>query len=211
MIEIVCLIYLWWKIGQIAETKGLRPGRYRAITMGLWFGLEIMGSIVGHVAGTILFGSANAMFFAYALGIIGALTGMQIAFRIVRNAQGSGSTQPFPPYFQKTGEEILQIPAEITIYTEPAEENSQPTDFFLNSQWICRLPGGCRYQFRTFFVRNRVTAGMADPGQETEENTVKFIASDGGDIRIFADRGKLEREKFSNMKNRSQDAEKEGI
>ena len=47
MIEIIALFFLTRKVGQMAELKGLSPGRWKLIMVLAWFGFEILGALVG--------------------------------------------------------------------------------------------------------------------------------------------------------------------
>lgn len=55
MIEILVLIFLTRKIGNIAVRKGLPPGRWKLYTVLAWFGAEILGMFLGYA----LFGPQN--------------------------------------------------------------------------------------------------------------------------------------------------------
>lgn len=221
MIEIICLIWLWGKIGNMARERGKRPGKYRAITFALWFGLETLGTVLGFTLGAFLFGAENAaMIFAYMLGIGGAAAGALIAWQIVKksgpagqNGQGhyQGNLDPdygMPGYgpqpvnqdgYAYANEDMLGTPAEIRLITSPLP-GELFTDFYLNGQWVCRLNSGCEYRFRTFTRKNRITTGSPDPVPETPENTVKFIAADNGSIEIHAETGRLLPEQFLNRR-----------
>lgn len=52
MLEIIALIFLCRKIGNIAERKGLKPGYWKLYTVLSW----IAGECIGLIAGIILFG-----------------------------------------------------------------------------------------------------------------------------------------------------------
>jgi hypothetical protein len=47
MLEIIALIFLTKKIGNLAIQKGLRPGTWKLYTVLAWFGSEIVGIIIG--------------------------------------------------------------------------------------------------------------------------------------------------------------------
>ncbi|MFT3979325.1 MAG: hypothetical protein QM687_02570 [Ferruginibacter sp.] len=55
MLEIIALIFLTRKVGDIAGRKGLPPGRWKLYTVLAWFGCEIVGFFLG----TMLFGQNN--------------------------------------------------------------------------------------------------------------------------------------------------------
>lgn len=55
MLEIIALIFLTRKIGEIAYRKGVPAGRWKLYTVLAWFGFEIAGFALG----AILFGTEN--------------------------------------------------------------------------------------------------------------------------------------------------------
>lgn len=46
MLEIISLILITRHIGKLAEAKGQQPGRWKVISILIFFGLEIMGCII---------------------------------------------------------------------------------------------------------------------------------------------------------------------
>ncbi len=76
MIEILLLVFLAKKIGEIAEEKDRSPGRFKALLVALWFTGEIMGFIIVILlSGTTL----TAYIFALLSGAIGAVFSFEIA------------------------------------------------------------------------------------------------------------------------------------
>ena len=75
MLEIICLIWLWRVNGKHAIERGQNPKKYRALTLGLWFGLEFTGTFVGAWLMQLLNAGDNAFYGAYFFGIIGAAIG----------------------------------------------------------------------------------------------------------------------------------------
>ena len=75
MLEIICLIWLWRVNGKHAIERGQNPKKYRALTLGLWFGLEFTGTFVGAWLMQLLNAGDNAFYGAYVFGIIGAAIG----------------------------------------------------------------------------------------------------------------------------------------
>ena len=47
MLEIIALIFLTRKIGDIAIRKGLKPGMWKLYTVLAWFGMEFTGGMIG--------------------------------------------------------------------------------------------------------------------------------------------------------------------
>lgn len=51
MLEIIALIFLTKKNGELAEQKGLKPGTWKWYTVGAWIGLEILVAVILAIAG----------------------------------------------------------------------------------------------------------------------------------------------------------------
>ena len=68
MLEIICLIWLWRVNGKHAIERGQNPKKYRALTLGLWFGLEFTGTFVGAWLMQLLNAGDNAFYGAYFFG-----------------------------------------------------------------------------------------------------------------------------------------------
>jgi len=81
MLEILALIYLTRKNGAIAEKKGQKPGRYKFLTVLLWFGGEILGAILG----AIVDGGGDGMGAVYLFALVGAVVGAGLSRLIVNN------------------------------------------------------------------------------------------------------------------------------
>ena len=83
MLEIICLIWLWRVNGKHAIERGQNPKKYRALTLGLWFGLEFTGTFVGAWLMRLLNAGDNAFYGAYFLELsepqlaVSLLTGLQ--------------------------------------------------------------------------------------------------------------------------------------
>lgn len=55
MLEIIALVFLSKKIGEVALRKGLKSGTWKLYTVLCWFGAEILGALLG----VLLLGSEN--------------------------------------------------------------------------------------------------------------------------------------------------------
>ena len=86
MLEIICLIWLWRVNGKHAIERGQNPKKYRALTLGLWFGLEFTGTFVGAWLMQLLNAGDNAFYGAYFFGIIGAAIGGFTSYWIAKKA-----------------------------------------------------------------------------------------------------------------------------
>ena len=86
MLEIICLIWLWRVNGKHAIERGQNPRKYRALTLGLWFGLEFTGTFVGVWLMQLLNAGDNAFYGAYVFGIIGAAIGGFTSYWVAKKA-----------------------------------------------------------------------------------------------------------------------------
>lgn len=86
MLEIICLIWLWRVNGKHAIERGQNPKKYRALTLGLWFGLEFTGTFVGVWLMQLLNAGDNAFYGAYVFGIIGAAIGGFTSYWVAKKA-----------------------------------------------------------------------------------------------------------------------------
>ena len=68
MLEIIILIFLTKKIGGIAVTKGLPPGRWKLYTVLSWIAAEFIGVLIG----VLIFGADNLVS-CFLLAIAGAI------------------------------------------------------------------------------------------------------------------------------------------
>ena len=80
MIEIIILIFLCRKIGNIAERKGLKPGKWKLYTVISWIVCEFIGLITG----IVLFGfDKNDLLGLIAFGLVCAFGGYLIVYSIL--------------------------------------------------------------------------------------------------------------------------------
>ena len=86
MLEIICLIWLWRVNGKHAIERGQNPKKYRALTLGLWFGLEFTGTFVEAWLMQLLNAGDNAFYGAYFFGIIGAAIGGFTSYWVAKKA-----------------------------------------------------------------------------------------------------------------------------
>ena len=82
MLEIICLIWLWRVNGKHAIERGQNPKKYRALTLGLWFGLEFTGTFVGAWLMQLLNAGDNAF-----TGIFFELSELQLAVSLLTGLQ----------------------------------------------------------------------------------------------------------------------------
>lgn len=234
MLEIICIIWLWRVNGKHAMERGQKPGKYRALTLGLWFGLEFIGTFLGIELMQILAPSANPIYGAYVLGIIGAAIGGLTSYQLVKRApmgnyrpeedpnaywnnqpngfgqNQNGWNQNTDPWNgqqsnwnqsnwnqniyekqpdwgngweQKQQPDCLFAPATIRIIDQGTIEDDQD-EFFLNGRPVCALRAGSEYTFTTYAKKNILTIGTPSTEQMNKFNTLKFIASENGQIEV---------------------------
>lgn len=97
MLEIIALIWLTRRIGEIVKEKHRKSGWYKFMTVALWFGCEIAGAIVGGII-VGLTGSPDALI--YVIALAGAAAGAGIAYLIARSVpplQPDFAPPPPPP------------------------------------------------------------------------------------------------------------------
>ena len=82
MIEIFVLVALANRIGKIVEAKGYKSGKYKWITVGLWFGGEIIGLVLGIA---LTGGDESVLGLVYIVALLGAAAGAVVAFLIANN------------------------------------------------------------------------------------------------------------------------------
>ena len=223
MIEILCVIWLLNQNGKIALARGQNPSKYRIITIGLWFGLEVLGTIAGTYIALTFAPNSKPLMIAYVFGITGALLGAFLS-RMIVNRAPLGNYKP-QDMFQATGNAAnnisygygnpnqttntaqnvmsrpLSSPATIRLVDEYYwNENSQDM-FFLNGLPICTLRPGTEYMFATLTEKNVFTVGQPYLPKEDTEHCIRFIASENGKIEIVVKDGKIMTDQFKNFKN----------
>lgn len=222
MLEIICLIWLWRVNGKHAIERGQNPKKYRALTLGLWFGLEFTGTFVGAWLMQLLNAGDNAFYGAYVFGIIGAAIGGFTSYWIAKKApmgnyrpedqpngwnnQSGGWNQSQNGWDNQQNvweqpqqePDCLFAPATIHIIEEEGGYTGGQDAFFLNGRPICSLRPGSEYTFTTYAKKNVLTIGRPTPELSDETTALKFIAGEKGQIEIHACAGRLLPGKFSN-------------
>ncbi len=91
MLEIILLVVLARKIGDICESKGRKATGYKILLVVLWIGGEFFGALIG----ALIAGGEGIAVYVFAL--LGAAIGAGIAFLLAKNASSSISPDA-PPY-----------------------------------------------------------------------------------------------------------------
>ena len=84
MLEIVVVYLLARHNGQLVEGKGYSGTRYRWQTVGLWFGGEICGALLGRA---IADGSTDDFWTVYLIALAGAVVGGLAAWQLAKRVQ----------------------------------------------------------------------------------------------------------------------------
>jgi hypothetical protein len=140
MLEILALIGLTKTIGKIVEEKGYKSGRYKLLTVLMWFGGEILGAIIGTVAAEEV-ESAQCLIYLFALA--GAGLGAFGAYSIANSLTAIG------PSREVTGTASmprLPIPAIIL--------------FWLIASVVANLSWSAVFSFTGSSVVSGITAGL---------------------------------------------------
>lgn len=222
MLDIICLILMVSVNGRIARTKGQNPRKYRNLTILLWLGFELLGTMLGGILMMLFLPNYNFLIGATVLGLVGAAVGGFLSYRITQNApvvnaesgqaerysnynyqmaNGGYAYQTNPVYYPNQAE-MLSFPATVKIIEELGGYSGGRDAFFINGQPICMMQPGSEYVFTTPFVKNTVTIGMPSQFSEDKEHSVRFIAADNGYIEIHAAAGRLLPDKFKNYNSK---------
>ena len=97
MLEIIILVILCQRMGQIVRARGGKAINYQLMLIGMWFGGELLGGLVGGFLAAAL-GSYSGGFplEAYVCALVGAIVGSVVAFRIGKSAGARREPSGFP-------------------------------------------------------------------------------------------------------------------
>ena len=95
MLEILMLIFLTRKVGEIVSAKGRKAGWYKFMTVALWFGCEIIGGIIGGVI--IAISRSDSFAIAYLFALVGAVIGAITSYVIAKAVPPVTAMQMMPP------------------------------------------------------------------------------------------------------------------
>ena len=102
MLEIILLIFLTRKIGEIVESKGHKAGWYKVMTVLLWIGGEVTGAVVGGIVSGLT-DSGTGLVYLFAL--LGAAAGAGLSFLVAKTRsprEVAYDAPPQPPTFNST-------------------------------------------------------------------------------------------------------------
>ena len=94
MLEIIALIFLTRKIGEIVEAKNRKSGWFKFMAVVLWIGFEIVGAIAGGTYAAMT-GASEAVGYIFAL--VGAAVGAALSLVIVKSLPAKADPLAAPP------------------------------------------------------------------------------------------------------------------
>jgi len=100
-LEILLLIALTRKIGDIIEQKGRKSGWFKLLTVVLWIGGEVIGAVTAGVTAGLMEVDLGVVM-GYLFALIGASLGALAAFVIAKNVsplETEFASPPPPPTF----------------------------------------------------------------------------------------------------------------
>lgn len=86
MLEILAIVFLAKRIGEIVERKGYAKGKYMLMGVGMWLGAELIGAIIGAIFVAVIGGGECLIYIiALAMAATGGYFAMRIAEGLPRN------------------------------------------------------------------------------------------------------------------------------
>lgn len=214
--DIICVMWLLYRNGKIAESRGYKPMKYRLMTLGLCFGLEILGSVSGMVIALNTNPEQPTLKWAYILGITGIIVGAFMSRMFVLNATMNGNQAVKKAQVWNQGgqyrmmgensyvgqEEQLTQPATVRIVNEYYWNETRTDLFFLNGIPICTLQPGNEHTFLINSAKNVFSIGRPAYPNDDVDHSIKFVAADKGYIEIVVKDSKIVKDKFKNIKSK---------
>lgn len=219
--DIIYVVLLLYSNGRIAARRGHKPAKYCLITMGLCFGLEIIGSLAGILITLIGNPESTSLTLAYFLGLLGIVIGSIWSRKIVSKAPvvnqqdrytrdmyyGSSEVWKQEGYYKTIDPSVydgheakLAEPATIRIINEYFWNDDAKDLFFLNNIPVCTLQPGNEYTFLSTSVKNVFSIGRPDYPAYDTEHSIRFVAAEKGYIEIVIKDGKIVIDRFKNLK-----------
>lgn len=215
MLEIIALIYLWRANGANARMRGKKAIKYQLLTLALWFGMELLGVVLGMMLTGTFFSADYAIYGSYLFGIIGAVLGGLLSYNLAK----SGPVTNAPSYHQENTmanqppmqsgyvlnetdpsmHNHLKIPATVFIREELGGYGGNQDGFYLNGNYIGSLYPGMECILKTTMIKNTITIGSPSVDPTDVKHCVRFIAAENGRIEIYASEGCLIPELFKNQ------------
>lgn len=214
------IIYVIWQLysnGKIAVSRGHKPMKYRLITAGLCFGLEILGSLAGLMITLTMNSESRSLKWVYMLSLLGIVIGSVWSRLIVCKAPVADRNIPYrndahcgetcEEIYRRTGTcsygtegEQLTNPARIHVVNEYFWNDDAKELLFLNNIPICTLESGKECTFLSTSVKNIFSIGRPDYPADDTQHSIKFVAAENGNVEIVIKDGKIVTDRFKNLK-----------
>jgi hypothetical protein len=173
MLEIFGLIFLCKGNRKRAEDRGRKGKVAIGYTLGLWFGMELIGAVIGF----LLFGfSIGAYLLAFGFAVIGAFISWVIS------KSGVDTVPSMQLVFELTNPCTVQV-----FRDESAFEQDAKFYFTLNNEGLGVLENGSMLTAYTNKQRNLLTAHNED--NPTLGDSYSFAAVSGATVEIHSEAG----------------------
>ncbi len=184
MLEILAIVWLCNTNKKHAAQRGRKPGGFVALTVVLWIGLELLGSVIGALAGM----EAGV----YLLAILFAGIGGLISYLIAKNCRTGDYISPEDKAITDivNSPEYLDAPATIEIIRDKSIFGALVEyPLKLNGQGIAGIRNGGSVTVQTVSKHNILSASDA---YGTELKPFVFDMSSGGYATIHFKAGKFQ-------------------
>jgi hypothetical protein len=96
MLEIIILFVMCKNMGQLVRRNGRRPFGFQLLLIGMWFGGELVGGLLGTIATTMIDGRYEGVGpLTYLCALVCAGIGAWLAFHIARSASSEADRRGF--------------------------------------------------------------------------------------------------------------------
>ncbi len=214
MLDVIALILLWRINGANAAARGKSKRQYQFLTIILWFGFEMIGSMIGILIWPDAMTNQMSLMYAVAVSAVFAILGGYLSYRFakkgpiveshnqerIRNSY-EWNSRPGSYSFNENniyGGEMLSSPATVRIIDELGGNGAQQTFYYMNGQPVCALYPGMEAVLKTRYVKNIVTISSPDCDKADTKHGVRFIAAENGSVEIHSSSGEFIPELFKN-------------
>ena len=174
MIEIIAIILLANLNARNAAARGRNPGSFSVLTIGLWFGSELIGVLIGMVT------TSGDMISVYGFALVFAFIGGIASYIIAKNC--SPGEHKEIQYAPLAGARQLEIPCTLNIVRVKSFVSMVMTySIYLNGQHIGDLKNGAALQVSIDLEQNTL---VAKDSLGTELKPLFFAVSDQGNAQI---------------------------
>ncbi len=175
MLEILGIIFLSNINAKNAAARGRKPGGFRGMTIGLWFGGELLGFFIGMAA------TNGEIYPAYGVALLLAATGGVASYFIAKNCK-PGDYRP-QQYGPPVNAQALAAPCTLTVTREKSFVGMAVAyHVFLNGQQVGTLKNGESLQLPATLVQNTL---LVQDAYGTELKPLYFALPPGGNAQIL--------------------------